>query len=269
MIVLAAVLVGGAYTVVVRWNGISSAEAARGATVARGSARSGSGSSGCSTTWSGATATKGFRGHLRALRHGDRDDRPGEAGPRRCRRSPRGTDVGGGRFVEMLRGGLLIALGGEPGQPVRPGARAGDQGRPRSARPSIAVARCARVAAHRTDAGARRRRRDARARPARDGACSATPARTCSARRSGSGWRCRSAATGEWIAVGVLRRAQPRQRVGQLQPSDRRDRAAALARPARVDAGAALCGAALTRTGSCVTRPDQRHPRPHRWARSR
>ena len=96
MVVLAAVLIGGAYTVVVRWNGVSQGEVARGATVAW-IGTLGFGFIGLLDDLAGATATKGFAGHLRALRHG--------------------TVTTGlvklvlGGVVEMLRGGLLIALG--------------------------------------------------------------------------------------------------------------------------------------------------------------
>jgi len=110
MVVLAAVLVGGAYTVVVRWNGISQREAVRGATVAWiGSL--GFGFIGLLDDLAGATATKGFAGHLRALRHGTVTTGlvklvlGGVVGLLAAPVS------GSGGFVEMLRGGLLIALG--------------------------------------------------------------------------------------------------------------------------------------------------------------
>jgi UDP-GlcNAc:undecaprenyl-phosphate/decaprenyl-phosphate GlcNAc-1-phosphate transferase len=110
MVVLAAVLIGGAYTVVMRWNGVSHGEVARGATVAW-IGTLGFGFIGLLDDLAGATATKGFAGHLRALRHGTVTTGlvklvlGGVVGLLAAPQS------GSGGVVEMLRGGLLIALG--------------------------------------------------------------------------------------------------------------------------------------------------------------
>jgi len=110
MVVLAAVLVGAAYVVVVRWNGISAGEQARGATAAWVGTL-GFGFIGLLDDLAGTTATKGFAGHVRALRHGTVTTGLVKlvlGGVVALLAAP---TSGTGGVVEMLRGGLLIALG--------------------------------------------------------------------------------------------------------------------------------------------------------------
>lgn len=70
VIVLAVVLCGGVYAVGVALGGVSASEARRGATVLGGVAV-GFGFIGLVDDLFGATGTRGFAGHLRALRHGE------------------------------------------------------------------------------------------------------------------------------------------------------------------------------------------------------